>query len=104
MENTKRVFLITLKQRKPYHIQNLKARYKEQITFVDHMEEADFVLCIGVKESTNPDILKAEEMGIQISYFTEEMLPERNIQNALCMTAVRQVGKDEITFLGEELE
>lgn len=103
MENTKRVFLKTLKERKPYHMQNLKARYKEQITFVDNLDEADFVLCIGAKEKSDMDILKAQEMGIQISYFTDEMLPERNIENILRMSAVHQLAKDEITFSGEEI-
>lgn len=103
MNNTKKIFLITMQQRKPYHIQNLKNRYKEQIIFVDNPGEADLVLYIGRKDINNPDLLKAQEMGIKISYFTDEMLPEQVLQDTLRRESAIRLVKDEIAFSGEEL-
>lgn len=103
MNNTKKVFLHTMQQRKPYHIQHLKARYKEQITLVDSLEDAELVLCIGVKDKNSWELLKAREMGIKITYFNDELLPERIIENELSMENKRYVVQDEIAFTGEEL-
>lgn len=104
MNNTKKVFLLTAEQRKPYHIQNLKARYKEQITFVNSIGEAEFVLCIGIKEKDRAELLQAQEMGIRVAYFSEEMLPEQMLQNTLKMENACHVVKDEIAFSREEMQ
>lgn len=82
-ENVKNVFLITHKYRKPYHMQNLKARYKNKILFTDSLENADIVLCIDQEDKNISELLQAEEMAIPIAYFTEELLPERIIDEEL---------------------
>lgn len=82
-ENVKNVFLITRKYRKPYHMQNLKAWYKNKILFTDSLENADIVLCIDQEDKNISELLQAEEMAIPIAYFTEELLPERIIDEEL---------------------
>lgn len=104
MENIKKVFLITKKEKKPYHIQNLKARYKEKISFVDLLEDADLILCVGqFSNEFEMDIQKAQELGLRISYFTEELLPIKEIQKAFQIEYMRKQVKDEIAYSGEEL-
>lgn len=81
--NVKNVFLITRKYRKPYHMQNLKARYKSKILFTDSLENADIVLCIDQEDKNISELIQAKEMAIPIAYFTEELLPERIIDEEL---------------------
>lgn len=82
-ENVRNVFLITRKYRKPYHMQNLKARYKNKILFTDEIENADIVLCIDQEDKNISELIQAKEMAIPIAYFTEELLPERIIGEEL---------------------
>lgn len=64
-------------------MQNLKARYKSKILFTDSLENADIVLCIDQEDKNISELIQAEEMSIPIAYFTEELLPEKIIDEEL---------------------
>lgn len=106
--NIKKVFLLCAERKKPYHLKNLKARYKSQIHFTDRMADAELILCIEHQQLSmleKEKLLQAKEMGIKISYFTEELLPEKEIVKELYELEYvsQQTLKEEITFSGEEL-
>lgn len=105
-QKLKKIFLITSKDRKPYHIENLKVRYKNQVYFTDHLEDSDMILCIGTTEENlkhDADFLRAKEMGIKISYFTDDFLPDWRLDQELSKLENHNIKFDEISFLGEEL-
>lgn len=104
--NNKKIFLLTAKNRKPYHLRNLQARYKEQFVYTDTLTNAEMVLCISKEQldtAEKEQLLKAQEMNIPISYFTEELLPERVIDAELSKDQHEAFLKDELHFSGEEL-
>ena len=105
-QKLKKIFLITSKDRKPYHIENLKVRYKNQVYFTDHLEDSDMVLCIGMKDvnlKNDMNVLMAKEMGIRISYFTDDFLPDWKLDQELDKLENHNTKFDEISFLGEGL-
>lgn len=104
----KKCFLISAKNRKPYHLQNLKARYKENFVEVENLGEAELVLCIdqdNLNQLERENILKAKELGIKISYFTDELLPDNILKMEIeeLTKAYSVTIKDEIQFSQEEL-
>lgn len=104
MNQTKKVFLVTAKNRKPYHLQNLKARYKEKFVYTSSLEDAELVLCIeeqALDTKAKQELLKAQELNIPISYFSTEMLPERTINKEFAKE--RNILSEEVGFAGEEL-
>lgn len=105
-QKLKKIFLITSKDRKLYHIENLKVRYKNQVYFTDHLEDSDMVLCIGMTDvnlKNDTNVLMAKEMGIKISYFTDDFLPDWKLDQELSKLENYNTKFDEISFLGEEL-
>ena len=74
----------------------------------ESLEDAEFVLCIGYEHLNSFErgsVLKAKEMGISISYFTEEMLPDKALQLEMERLNKKQFisKQEEIGFSGEEL-
>lgn len=102
----KKIFLITSKSRKSKYIENLKMRYRNQIYFTDHLEESDMVLCIGTADTNlkhDADFLRAKELGIRISYFTDDFLPDWKLDREIDKLEKNHTKFDEMAFLGEEL-
>ncbi|WP_288730672.1 hypothetical protein [uncultured Fusobacterium sp.] len=104
----KKFFLISAKNRKPYHLQNLKSRYKNRLIETKNLDEAELVLFIGkepISISEKAEILKAKELGLQISYLTEELLPNTTLQVEMERLNKRHAIelKSELGFPGEEL-
>ena len=104
MDEEKILFLLTRNEKSPYQMKNLKKRYRNKIIFVDDMMDADLILCIGEnldnKEKNN--LIQARELGIPISYFTEDYLPIEIIDFEL--QKERKCSLDEgISFRQEEI-
>lgn len=105
-QKVKKIFLETSRDRRPYHMEHLKMRYKNQIYFTENIEDSDMVLCIGnpnanLENSSN--VLLAKEMGIRISYFTDDLLPDWKINQELRKLEKVPEKYEELSFSGEGL-
>ncbi|GAA6493762.1 hypothetical protein K280104A7_33260 [Candidatus Bariatricus faecipullorum] len=109
MDNMKKIYLITHKERRPYHLKNLERRYRNKIQVTDILDDADIAICIGLDRehadyASEQEILQAERMNIPLHYFSDELLPYDSVSKILKTERELPYPGRELAFRGEELE
>ena len=92
MDNMKKIYLITHKERRPYHLKNLERRYRNKIQVTDILDDADIAICIGLDRE-------------HADYASEqEILPYDSVSKILKTERELPYPGRELAFRGEELE